>query len=226
MLQRCFCDCSRSPFKTGPCVVVKFEIIFAVFWHETPAEAAMSGGVYKRSAKPGSYPDGMPIALDYDGDQFPALVGGIVACFAAIERELPGIIARVTKMKDPVDAIAICAAFRSFNSRLEILDALLKLRTTDSHDKIIYGHCKGLFKEANQIRNKYAHALYAKGVKMSMSPFHHDLKAPEKWIEMGIEDFQKDKRRISVILGELFAILHQKELPQTIYDRLLPQDRQ
>jgi len=206
--------------------VVKFEIIFAVFWHETPAEAAMSGGVYKRSAKPGSYPDGMPIALDYDGDQFPALVGGIVACFAAIERELPGIIARVTKMKDPVDAIAICAAFRSFNSRLEILDALLKLRTTDSHDKIIYGHCKGLFKEANQIRNKYAHALYAKGVKMSMSPFHHDLKAPEKWIEMGIEDFQKDKRRISVILGELFAILHQKELPQTIYDRLLPQDRQ
>lgn len=132
----------------------------------------------------------------------------------------------VTKMKDPVDAIAICAAFRSFNSRLEILDALLKLRTTDSHDKIIYGHCKGLFKEANQIRNKYAHALYAKGVKMSMSPFHHDLKAPEKWIEMGIEDFQKDKRRISVILGELFAILHQKELPQTIYDRLLPQDRQ
>lgn len=60
---------------------------------------------------------------------------------------------------------------------------LLKLRTTDSHDKIIYGHCKGLFKEANQIRNKYAHALYAKGVKMSMSPFHHDLKAPEKWIE-------------------------------------------
>jgi hypothetical protein len=206
--------------------VVKFEIIFAVFWHETPAEAAMSGGVYKRSAKPGSYPDGMPIALDYDGDQFPALVGGIVACFAAIERELPGIIARVTKMKDPVDAIAICAAFRSFNSRLEILDALLKLRTTDSHDNIIYGHCKGLFKEANQIRNKYAHALYAKGVKMSMSPFHHDLKAPEKWIEMGIEDFQKDKRRISVILGELFAILHQKELPQTIYDRLLPQDRQ
>ena len=186
----------------------------------------MSGGVYKRSAKPGSYPDGMPIALDYDGDQFPALVGGIVACFAAIERELPGIIARVTKMKDPVDAIAIFAAFRSFNSRLEILDALLKLRTTDSHDNIIYGHCKGLFKEANQIRNKYAHALYAKGVKMSMSPFHHDLKAPEKWIEMGIEDFQKDKRRISVILGELFAILHQKELPQTIYDRLLPQDRQ
>ena len=186
----------------------------------------MSGGVYKRSAKPGSYPDGMPIALDYDGDQFPALVGGIVACFAAIERELPGIIARVTKMKDPVDAIAICAAFRSFNSRLEILDAHLKLSTTDSHDKIIYGHCKGLFKEANQIRNKYAHALYAKGVKMSMSPFHHDLKAPEKWIEMGIEDFQKDKRRISVILGELFAILHQKELPQTIYDRLLPQDRQ
>lgn len=181
-------------------------------------------GPYKRSAKPGTYPNGMPIALEYDGDEIPAQIGVIIGCFAAIERELPGIIAHVTGMAYPADAVAICGKLRSFNSQLEILDALLKLRDEKSHDRIIYGHCKNLLKEANAIRNKYAHALYAKGKEMQMLPFHNDLKEQHEWIDM-VPVLKKDKRRISIILGELFAILHEKELPPALYDKLLPQDK-
>lgn len=180
---------------------------------------------YKSSVKPGDYPDGMPNALEYDGDQYPAQVGIIISSFAAIERELPTIIARMTQMHDDRDAIVICAVFRSFSSRLEILEALLKLRDVKSHDRIIYGHCKALFKEANTIRNKYAHALYGKGRKMSMLPFHNALKGPEQWVDMDLNDFREDKRRIKIILGELFSILHQNDLPQGLYNKLLPQDR-
>jgi hypothetical protein len=169
----------------------------------------MRYGPYKRLTKTGTYPDGMPVAIEYDGDEYPALIGVIIACFAADDR----------------DAIAICGTLRSFNAKLEILEALLKLREIDSHDKIIYGHCKGLLKQAVTIRNHYAHALYAKGQKMRMSPYHHDLKHPNEWIDLDLEDLKKDKKRVSIILGELFSILHQKELPKAIYDKLLPQDR-
>ena len=165
----------------------------------------------------------MPIALEYDGDEIPAQIGIIIGCFAAIERELPGIIARVTRMDD-LDAAAICAELISFSSRLEILGALLKLRDEKSHDRIIYSHCKGLFKDANNIRNKYAHALYAKGENMRMLKFHNGLKGPDEWIDIAPE-LKKDKRRMSIILGELFAILHEKELPPALYDKLLPQDK-
>jgi hypothetical protein len=167
----------------------------------------------------------MPVALEYDGDQYPALVGLIIACFAAIERELPIIIARITKMNDDRDALTICAVFRSFRTQIEILEALLKSRDEKSHDRIIYSHCKGLFKQALEIRNRYAHALYAKGHTMRMQPFHNDLKSPEYWVDMSLDDFRKDKKRMSVILGELFAILHEKELPAKLYDKLLPEDR-
>jgi hypothetical protein len=167
----------------------------------------------------------MPIALEYDGDQYSALVGVIVACFAAIERELPLIIARLTKMNEDRDALTICAAVTSFRIQIEILEALLKSRDEGSHDRIVYSHCKGLFKQALRIRNRYAHALYAKGQKIRMQPFHNDLKGQEHWVDMDLEDFKKDKKRMSVILGELFAILHQKELPTKLYDKLRPQDR-
>lgn len=183
----------------------------------------MKLGQYKRSANPGSYPNGMPIALEYDGDEIPAQIGIIIGCFAAIERELPGIIARVTKMNAP-DAVTICAELISFSSRLKILEALLKLRDENSHDRIIYGHCKNLLTEANAIRNKYAHASYGKGKVMQMLPFHNDLKGPEKWLDIAPE-LKKDKRRMSIILGELFALLHEKELPSALYDKLLPQDK-
>jgi hypothetical protein len=105
-----------------------------------------------------------------------------------------------------------------------ILEELLKLRDENSHDKIVYSHCKGLFKKADKIRNKYAHALYAKGATMLMLPFHHDLKGPDAWIEME-EKAKNDRKEIAVILGELFAILHQKQLPMWLYDKLQPQDR-
>ena len=165
----------------------------------------------------------MPVALEYDGDELPALVGMIIACFAAIERELPGVIARVTGMTQQ-DTVMICAEFRAFSARLGILEAVLKTRDDQSHDKIIFSHCKGLFNEANKIRNKYAHALFAKGHEMRMLPYHHDWKAPDQWVDMGPEA-RADRKRIAVILGELFAILHQKDLPQGLYDKLLPQDR-
>jgi hypothetical protein len=166
----------------------------------------------------------MPIALEYDGDQYPALVGVIVASFAAIERELPIVVAPITQMKQDRDALAICAVLRSFSSQVGVLEALLALRDKTSHDRIIYGYCKVLFKEASKIRNKYAHALYAKGKAMVMQPFHNDLKGQDEWIEMDIH-CRKDKHRMSVILGELFAILHQKELPPSLYDKLAPEDR-
>ena len=183
----------------------------------------MKHGPYKRSARPGSYPNGMPIALEYDGDAIPAQIGIIIGCFAAIERELPGIIARVTRMDD-LDAAAICAKLISFRSRIEILEELLKLRDEKSHDRIIYSHCKGILNEANNIRNKYAHALYAKGASMTMLEYHNVPKGPDKWVNMEPQ-LKKDKRRMSVILGELFAILHEKELPPALYDKLLLQDK-
>src|ERR1700692_4039381 len=107
----------------------------------------MSNGPYKRAAKPGSFPAGLPVAIEYDGDQYPALVGVIIALFTAIERELPDVIARITRMNDEGDAWAICSVLRSFNTQIEILDALLKRRDGKSHDKIIYSHCKELFSE-------------------------------------------------------------------------------
>jgi hypothetical protein len=184
----------------------------------------MGYGPYKRVAKPGAYPEGMPAALEYDGDQYPALVGMIVAYFAAIERELPTIISRMTGL-DSNDAITLCAEFRAFSVKLGILSSLLKLRDETSHDRIIYTHCKGLMKEANELRNKYAHAMYGRGTVMMMLPYPNDLKPIDKWEEIPLQKIRSDKKKMSIILGQLFAILHQKELPISLYDKLLPQDR-
>lgn len=186
----------------------------------------MGYGPYKRVARPGSYPppDGMPIALEYDGNDHAALVGLIIATFAAMERELPVMISRVTGMSQQ-DAVLTCSVFRSFNSRLDILEKLLSSRNVTSHDRIVYGHCKGLLKEANGLRNKYAHSLFAKGHKMQLSPFHHDYKGPEAWEDAELPKLTRDRKRMAVILGELFAILYQKQLPPGIYDKLLPKDR-
>lgn len=184
----------------------------------------MSYGTYKHSAKPGSYPDGMPTALEYEGDEYPALVGMIVSYFAHIEREMPTIISRLTGLTSD-DAITICAEFRAFSVKLDILSSLLKLRDATSHDRIIYTHCKVLMREANSLRNKYAHALYAKGGVMMMLPYPNDLKPIEKWEELPLVKVRSDKKRMAIILGQLFTILHQNELPKSLYDKLLPQDR-
>jgi hypothetical protein len=177
---------------------------------------------YKRAQ--GTYSQhGMPVALEYEGDTAAAKVGMIIATFAAIERELPTVISRMTGMTQ-IDSVALCAVFRSFSSRVDILGALLKLRDETHHDKIVYGYCKGLFVDSHKIRNRYAHALYAKGERMRLSPFHNDLKSPDKWENLEPQ-LSKDDQRIKIILGELFAILHQQALPAGLYERLLPQDR-
>jgi len=164
------------------------------------------------------------VAFEVDGDQYPALVGMIITNFAHIERELPTIVERMTGLAW-ADAVTIFAEFRAFSVRLGVLSALLKLRDDQSHDKIIYSHCKGLLKEANDLRNRYAHAKYAKGQVMQMLPYPNDLLGPEKWTEIPLDAAKADKARVSTILWELFAILHQKKLPPGLYYKLLPQDR-
>lgn len=184
----------------------------------------MGYGPYKRSGRPGAYPDGMPVALEYEGDEYPTLVGVILATFSAIERELPIIVARMTGVADVRDAIALCAPIRAFGGRVDMLAALLRLREPTSHDAVIYSHCKGLFSQAQTIRNRYAHALFSRGSSgMNISPFHNDNSA--KWEPLPLAAIKADKKRMAVILGELFAILHQKELPPKLYGKLLPQDR-
>ena len=183
----------------------------------------MPYGPYRCRKKSSEYTSGMPVALEYDGDYLPALVGKIIAIFAALERHLPEIIARMTGMTH-VDAVAICHTFRSFSGRMDILGALLKVREPDSHDKIVYSYCKGLFNEASKIRNKYAHATYAKGSEMMFSEYHHDNKPPDSWKPM-TEEINADKERISIILGEVFAILHQKEMPPSLYNKLPPLEK-
>lgn len=175
------------------------------------------------SAEFGEFKDRM-VAFEADGDQYPALVGMIISNFAHIERELPTIISRMTGMKQD-DAVIVCAQFRAFSARLGILSSLLTLREASSHDRVVYSHCKGLMKEASELRNRYAHAKYAKGEEMMMLPYPNDLLGPEKWIPIPLEVIKADKERVSVILWELFAILHQKKLPKGLYGLLLENDR-
>ena len=164
------------------------------------------------------------VGFEMDGDQYPALVGMIITNFAHIERELSTIVERMTGLAW-ADAVTIFAEFRAFSVRLGLLSALLKLRDEKSHDRIVYSHCKGLLKEANELRNRYAHAKYAKGKVMQMLPYPNDLLGPEKWVDIPPEAIKADKARVSTILWELFAILHEKKLPKRLYDQLLPQDR-
>lgn len=158
--------------------------------------------------------------------EFATQVGVLISCFALIESYMPQLISRTTGM-DPSDAFLVSGSFISFSSRINLLETLLKKRESTNQQVIAAEHFIGTLKEANKIRNTYAHGTYSLSFEgghcsptakkiMFISSFLYDAKrkSPAK-VEKDLDDAKNDVARIKFISCELHGYIYRNEMPVT-----------
>ena len=159
-------------------------------------------------------------AVPLEGDQeLAALVGCIISQFALTEMEVPGLLGKLTGMRGD-DAHAIVGVFRAFSNRIDLLAEVIKRRAEGSPERIIYGYFKGRLKEANAIRNKYAHATYAGGKdQMVLIPYSGDHNRAPEFIEISPGSVKADLLKIATINYEL-TMWRTDQVPQALWKQL------
>lgn len=164
-------------------------------------------------------------AVPLEGDQeLAALVGCIISQFALTEMEVPRLLAKLTGMRKD-DAHAVVGVFRAFSNRIDLLAEVIKRRAEGSHDRIIYGYFKGRLKEANTIRNRYAHATYAGGKgKIKLIPFSGDHNRAPEIIEISPKSVKADLLKIATINYEL-TMWAMDQVPEALWRQLPPESR-
>lgn len=144
-------------------------------------------------------------------------IGIIVGHFAVIERYVPQTLARLAGTSD-TEAAAITSVFRSFSNKLEVIGSVLKSKPFGV-ERSVASHCKGLFTDANRIRNEYAHARYRFDGEVKMAPYSDEKN--ERVLTMAA--LVKDRQTMNRIQWELNAIYNQRQLPAKLHKQLLKQ---
>ena len=164
------------------------------------------------------------VALELKGqEQYARHVGVIISLFAIVEGFVPRVLESLLGM-DREDARSITGVFRAFSNRLDLIEQLIKGRDKGSVEREVFSYTKGLLAEANNIRNKFAHATYGyAGDHFKLETCSSNYNQARQIIDMTLDDFEKDILRLKRIISELQAILVRRELPPELHQRLRPQ---
>jgi predicted RNA-binding Zn-ribbon protein involved in translation (DUF1610 family) len=148
-----------------------------------------------------------------------AEIGVLISCAATVEWYLPQLI-----MKFGVgypDALIVAGYFQSFSVRIDLLQAIAKTR--DPNDPITEAIQKFIprMREANAIRNKYAHAQYGLGAtedSIVIMPFSGDAKKKDQTHTETIDDVVGDVNFLKALCSDLsdFIVAQQKTPPPSI----------
>lgn len=152
------------------------------------------------------------VALEH-GKEYAEAVGVIISLFALVEGYPPLVLEKLGVLSK-ADARSILGVFRAFSNRIDLLKEVGDNRPSGSIERICFGYYKGLFKEANAIRNKYAHATYSYDLKdMYLQVFSGDHNRKSMTLRQSIEDYRNDINRLKRIICELHAFCYRNEVP-------------
>jgi hypothetical protein len=98
------------------------------------------------------------LALD-NAPELATQVGLLLSCFAILELSPPHMLAKLTGMSHE-DADTTLGHFRSFNSRLDLIEAIAKARPTADTTAAEILALLPKIRDCNTIRNRYAHSLW------------------------------------------------------------------
>lgn len=185
-------------------------------FHENEEKIAHETSVYSVALDGGPEPDG---GLE---PRFAAQVGVIISLFALVEGYVPMLLQKLTGL-DARDAQSLASVPRSFTTRLELIEAVCKPRGAGSIDAIVATHFVQQFREANRIRNRYAHATYSTTRQtIVLSTFSSDFNREPEHLTLRLDQFKADGDKLRRIICELHALTYRNEISAELHKRLLP----
>lgn len=146
-------------------------------------------------------------------------IGIFMGCFAVLERQIPGLLHHLTQHGNH-DAEVIAGSFLSNAHKIELIETLLRSRNLQHDDgefEIAKRFCSKL-REANAVRNRFAHSLYARsGRKVFMNTYVSDAKRQSQQRLLRASDIKREIRRIEILIWHLSGYLMRNERPPKRY---------
>ena len=99
------------------------------------------------------------LALDHH-PQLACEVGLILSAFAILELMPMRLLAKLIALPDS-EASVLSSQFRSFGSRISMLESLIKAKGEESPESLAAAELISRLKVCGEIRNKYAHGLWS-----------------------------------------------------------------
>lgn len=144
-----------------------------------------------------------------------AQIGILIGCLAVLERQVPELFRHLAGTANN-DASTIVGNFIGFSHRVGLIESLLESRNLEDNDQefeIARLFCVKL-REANAVRNKYAHSLYAQhGRKTLMITYGSDAKRKTVKNFVETDDIKTDVARIERLIRYLSGYLQRNEKP-------------
>lgn len=157
-------------------------------------------------------PNGMVNALDHRPD-LGAPIASLIASFNSLEMYLPDIYSAIAAVPSE-QAAKMFSVVRSFAIRRDMVVKALETSALRAEDRNIISGLLGELKQANALRNKYAHAVFSYGANtqsITMMPYFSDRNQKPREETVDLESVSKDRKK----LGELHLKLLQWWSKQT-----------
>lgn len=172
---------------------------------------------YKINDKLESHTASYTVALDA-GTDYATQVGLIISLFALVEGYVPYALEKMIGIKR-ADARSIAGVFRAFSNKIDLLHQLN--RNQGKIERVVFSHYKGLFSEANKIRNKYAHATYSYArTHFKLQTYSGDYNRSPEIIDGTLADFVSDATTLRRIINDLHGFYVRNEIPRTLDEQL------
>ena len=154
------------------------------------------------------------VALDCE-PIFAAEVGVLLSCFALVEGYMPKIMSKLTGISEN-DSATIVGSFTNFSSKIELIDALSKNRDSNL-DKEAIDKLFTKIREANSLRNIYAHSQYSITFHddFVINSFLHDTKKKSKKQTKSLDDIVEDVNSLKRTIHVIHGYIHRNEKPQS-----------
>jgi len=147
---------------------------------------------------------GNKFALEFSNtSEHARYIGLIISQFAVIEGHPQKLISKMGIMPLNV-AETVLSVFRAFSNKIGIIDELRKTFPVGLKERQVLSYYKGLFTEANKIRNYYAHAKYKfHNTGIVIQPFASDLNSARPDEKKTVDEIKADSKRLKRIFVEL-----------------------
>lgn len=152
------------------------------------------------------------VALE-DIPDFAAQVGVLLSLFAILEGYVPQLIARLTGMSDK-DSFVSANSFMSFSHRIDLLESYVGHRPDNTETKP-YRHFVETLREANMLRNRFAHGLYSttSSSQVIIKSWTNDARRKTRTERYNLDRLSADVARIKFIICELHGFIYRNEHP-------------